>query len=85
MIYSVELTNSARRDFAALESDVAQRVGVALEGLRTNPRPNGSIKLADEKGAYRVRVGTHRIKYHVDDAIRRVLVTKIQHRREVYR
>jgi mRNA interferase RelE/StbE len=85
MTYRVELTKGAHRDFAALESDIAQRVLAALEVLRQNPRPQGSTKLEGEKGAYRMRVGTYRIKYYIDDSIRRVIVVKVQHRREVYR
>ena len=85
MTYRVELTRGAHRDFAVLESDIAQRVLAALEVLRGNPRPHGSTKLEGEEGAYRMRVGTYRIKYHIDHGIRRVLVVKIRHRREVYR
>jgi mRNA interferase RelE/StbE len=85
MTYRVELTKGAHRDFAVLESDIAQRVLAALEGLRANPRPNGSIKLEGGEAAYRARVGTYRIKYHIDDKLGLVLVVKIQHRREVYR
>ena len=85
MAYSVELTKGAQRDLALLESDVAQRVMAALEILRGTPRPYGCTKLEGEKGAYRMRVGTYRIKYHIDDTTRRVVVVKIQHRREVYR
>jgi mRNA interferase RelE/StbE len=85
MAYSVELTKGAQRDLAILESDVAQRVLAVLEVLRANPRPHGCTKLEGEKGAYRMRVGSYRIKYHIDDTARRVLVVKIQHRREVYR
>jgi mRNA interferase RelE/StbE len=85
MAYIVELTRAARRDLAILESDLAQRILAALEVLRGTPRPHGCTKLEGEKGAYRMRVGTYRIKYQIDDSSRRVLVVKIQHRREVYR
>ena len=85
MAYNVELTKGAQRDLAILESDVVQRVQAALELMRGTPRPHGCTKLEGERGAYRMRVGSYRIKYHIDDTIRRVVVVKIQHRREVYR
>jgi mRNA interferase RelE/StbE len=85
MAYSVDLTKGAQRDLAILESEVARRVTAILEILRGTPRPHGCTKLEGEKGAYRMRVGTYRIKYHIDDTARRVLIVKIQHRREVYR
>lgn len=34
---------------------------------------------------YRVRVGKYRIIYEVDDAGANVVITRIRHRREVYR
>lgn len=35
--------------------------------------------------AYRSRVGDHRVVYEIDDRARIVTITRIRHRREVYR
>lgn len=43
-----------------------------------------SQKLAGE-GGYRKRVGDYRIVFRVDDDREEVLVTRIKHRRDVYR
>ncbi|MFN2390121.1 MAG: type II toxin-antitoxin system RelE/ParE family toxin [Actinomycetota bacterium] len=34
---------------------------------------------------YRIRVGDHRVVYVVDDKASRLLVTRVAHRRDVYR
>ena len=85
MSYNVELTKGAQRHLDALESDVARRVLTTFEVLRDNPRSQGYIKLAGEEDLYRMRAGTYRIIYEIDDRMKRVLVLKILHRREAYR
>ena len=85
MAYTVELSNRAKRDLAALSAEVQTRIVKALRTLEANPRPSGVEKLKGEDNAYRLRVGDYRILYAVHDKILFVLVVKIGHRREVYR
>jgi mRNA interferase RelE/StbE len=49
------------------------------------PRPAGCTKLAGTADGYRIRVGDYRIVYLIDDAAQIVTVTRVGHRREVYR
>jgi mRNA interferase RelE/StbE len=44
----------------------------------------GSQKLTGQS-AYRARVGDQRIIYEIDDGARVITVTRVRHRREVYR
>lgn len=55
-----------------------------IEALAAEPRPTGMQKLT-ELNAYRIRVRDHRIVYEIDDAARTVTITRVRHRREVYR
>lgn len=64
---------------------VRARIVFRIEALARNPRPPGSQKLAGEEQRYRIRQGTYRIVYSVDDEARVIEVFKIGHRREVYR
>ncbi len=57
---------------------------VAIDALAENPRPRGAEKLA-ARDDLRIRVGEYRVVYAVDDEARRVLVSRIAHRRDVYR
>ena len=85
MAYRVELSRHARKDLDALRPPVYARVRSALEGLREDPRPRGSVKLAVRANTYRVRVGVYRIAYVIDDDRQVIEVRAIQHRKDVYR
>jgi mRNA interferase RelE/StbE len=52
--------------------------------LRDDPRPPGSEKLSGQE-RYRVRQGSYRILYEIEDQQVVVTVVKVGHRREVYR
>jgi mRNA interferase RelE/StbE len=82
--YSVEVKPAARKELEALPDKVLTRVVRKLESLRETPRPAGCKKLKGYKDHWRVRVGAWRVIYLIDDAAKRVSVTRIAHRREVY-
>ena len=82
--YDVRLQPTAAREFRRLQGSVRDRIQATIDGLESNPRPVGCVKLAG-RDDYRVRVGDHRVVHAVDDADRVVIVARIAHRREVYR
>ncbi len=82
--YSVELKPSARKELERLPVGVIGRVFPRLEGLGSEPRTSGCKKLKGGRDEWRIRVGEYRVVYTVDDAKRRVSVTRIRHRSEVY-
>jgi mRNA interferase RelE/StbE len=55
-----------------------------LERLASAPRPPGCKKLKGGDKEWRIRVGDYRLVYVIDDDARKVDVTRIAHRREVY-
>ncbi len=61
------------------------RTMARIDGLSDEPRPSGCTKLTGYKNSCRVRAGDYRIVYTIDDTIRVVSVTRVAHRREVYR
>jgi len=82
--YSLAFKKSVSRDLAPLPKKDVAAVLRAIDGLAENPRPAQSKKLSkDEK--YRLRCGTYRILYEIDDARIVVCVVKVGHRRDVYR
>jgi mRNA interferase RelE/StbE len=83
--YRVTFTRAASRALERLPVGVAERLVAAVEALAANPRGHGTVKLAGMDAMYRVRVGTYRAVYQVDDGARVVTVAKIGHRRDVYR
>ncbi|MBI4126422.1 MAG: type II toxin-antitoxin system RelE/ParE family toxin [Deltaproteobacteria bacterium] len=84
MTYQVLLLPSAQRDVDDIRGKLFDRLKSAITILASNPRPRGSLKMTGE-GGYRVRVGDYRILYRIDDALKKIFIYRIKHRREVYR
>jgi len=82
--YELRFKNSVINDLRALpRSDVA-KVLERIDALRDDPRPPGSERLSAQE-RYRVRQGSYRILYEIEDQQVVVTVVKVGHRREVYR
>jgi mRNA interferase RelE/StbE len=84
--YRVLIKTSAGKELAAVGSKSdRQRIVAKIQGLATNPRPNGSEKLAGYSDRYRVRQGNYRIVYLIDDGASEVTIFKVGDRKDVYR
>ena len=81
--YEVRIVASADKELAGMQRMLRQRIIERLEEISKDPRGTDSKKL--DEATYRVRVGEYRIVYHVNDRERKVVVTRIRHRREIYR
>lgn len=84
-MYRVVVLPSAARSLGRLPKNDLRRIAETLDGLQTNPRPSGVIKLTGEGDKYRVRVGRYRVLYIIRDEILTVTVVAVGHRRDVYR
>lgn len=84
MTYSVSIKQSAAKALAKIARDDRVRIVDAIDQLRTNPAAGGVLK-GEYAGLRRIRVGSYRIVYEVQDQQLVVLVIRIGHRREVYR
>ena len=84
--YEVLIAASALRESGSVgQKRDRHRILQSIRELADEPRPHGSTKLAGASDAYRIRVGDYRVLYTVDDAVVRVLVIRVGHRRDVYR
>lgn len=61
------------------------RIVAKIRALASDPRPQGSEKLAGYDDRYRVRQGNYRIIYLIDDREREITIYKIGNRKDVYR
>ncbi|MGK7958552.1 MAG: type II toxin-antitoxin system RelE/ParE family toxin [Crocosphaera sp.] len=84
-IYEVLLEKQAERDLRKLPADIFKRIIPVIRKLADNPRPSGCRKLKNAEQDYRVRVGTYRIIYEIDDRNREIKVMRVRHRKESYR
>ena len=82
--YSLEAKPTAKKELDGLPDNVLARVVIKIDLLAHNPRPAGCAKLKGYRDQWRIRVGDWRVLYTIDDSARRVSVTRIKHRREVY-
>ena len=82
--YTLEIKPSARKELERLRDDLIARMTPKIEALTANPRPPGCKKLRGYEDLWRVRLGTYRIVYIIDDDRKTISVTRVAHRRDVY-
>ncbi|MGH9090582.1 MAG: type II toxin-antitoxin system RelE family toxin [Acidimicrobiales bacterium] len=85
MSYEVEFEPQVAKELRDLQLGDLRRVMDRIGGLADDPRPPGCEKLAGMAHAWRIRSGNYRVVYMVDDRDRVVTVTRVGHRRDVYR
>ncbi len=84
MIYHIEYSPRAIRQFRKLPQDIQKQLKVAIEALREDPRPYGYKLYKSEPQAYRIRSGSYRVVYEIQDDVLKVLVLRLGHRRDIY-
>lgn len=83
--YKVSLRPAAQRDLDKLSNRLTDRVLLTIERLAQEPRPRGAKKLVGSEGFWRVRIGSYRVLYGIEEKPAVVTVFRIRHRREAYR
>ena len=83
--YQIKFKSSAAKEFRKLPPLIKERIREAVNQLTKNPRPSGVVKLKGEDRLFRIRIGEYRIVYEIDDSAKLVLVTRVRHRKDVYR
>jgi len=84
MPYVVIIENKAQKEFLKLPIAYSNSIKKDITELSTNPRPHGIKKLVGSKDGYRIRVGSYRILYTIDDKRKIVTIYRIGNRKEVY-
>jgi mRNA interferase RelE/StbE len=85
MEYRVTFAVSALQEFRALSWDIKNRMKLAVDSLKENPRPSGARKIHGRENLYRLRIGSYRLIYEVDDQKRKISIVRVRHRRDAYR
>ena len=84
--YRLLLKASAAKEIEALGTKAdRRRVIERIQALRSDPRAQGTEKLAGYIDRYRVRQGQYRIVYLIDDRRHEITVFRVAHRKDVYR
>ena len=83
--YEVVFRKSVAKDLRAFPKDDVRRILERIRALADDPRPPGCEKLSGLE-RYRLRQGSYRIVYEIEDARLIVLVVKVgRHPRDIYR
>ena len=83
--WTIEFTREGRKDFDAIRDvRLVKRIRAAIHALADDPRPPGCRKLEGRQDEWRVRVGTWRVVYRIEDGRLVVLVVRVAPRGEVY-
>jgi mRNA interferase RelE/StbE len=85
--YAFRFTSAAQRQLRAISRPDAMRILTALTALGDDPyrEDADAKKLTGPSGLYRIRVGSYRVAYQINDGELVILVVKVGDRRDVYR
>ena len=83
MNYRLTIRGRAQRAIGRLPARDMQRVRAAIARLATTPRPVGCLKLTD-RSAWRIRIGSYRVIYEIDDDARSILIVDVADRKTIY-
>ena len=82
-MYRLEIKRRAEKQMWELPADVFRLVNQKILALKGDPRPHGVKKLAGGLG-WRIRVGSYRVIYEVDDDEAVVTVVAVKSRQSAY-
>ena len=85
MKYRVIIPKPVQKQLDGLPEHIRTRAIENLKALENEPRPHGCVKLRGRPHEYRVRIGTYRIRYEVDDGAPTVLLLHCGPRAGAYR
>jgi len=83
--WRIEFAKSASKDLRGIDRKWIPRLLEAIEGLSSEPRPDGCKKLSGSEHTYRIRLGDYRVVYDIQDGLLVILIVRIRHRKDVYR
>lgn len=84
MSYSISILRRAQKELEDLPGDAYERVKEGIRTLAEDPRPIGCLKLTNREG-WRIRIGSYRVIYEIDDEQSTITILQIGHRRDIYR
>jgi mRNA interferase RelE/StbE len=85
-MYSLRILDTATRELAALDRQVAIRIAKRLQWLAENIEEIKPLPLSGDLASfYKFRVGDYRVIYEILSAEQTLVIHAIGHRREIYR
>jgi len=82
--FEIVFKQSVKKDLRPIPNKDVQKILSRVSALVGNPRPTGAKKLTGQE-RYRIRQGTYRILYEIQEEQLVVTVVKTGHRRDAYK
>jgi mRNA interferase RelE/StbE len=82
-MYEVVIDRYAQKQLSKIPPPHFNRIVKAINDLADEPRPAGYKKLTGRPG-FRIRIGSYRVIYTIEDKILNVYVIDIGHRSNIY-
>jgi mRNA interferase RelE/StbE len=83
--FKIEWRKSAVKELRRIDRPIIPRILSAAEQLARDPYPTGTRKLQGAEYTYRIRIGDYRLVYEVDNTLKIITISRIRHRKDVYR
>jgi len=84
MPYSIFIKRSAQKSLAKIPKSYRPKIIQEINQLSNNPYPNQCKKLTG-RDAWRIRIGSYRVIYEINDDELIVLVVAIGYRQDIYK
>jgi len=84
-MYEIYIERSAEKDLRKLSEQYFDKIIAKIKALTKEPRPYGSKKITNSENFWRIRIGTFRVIYEIDDAELKIKIYKVRHRKDVYK
>lgn len=84
-MYEVLLERAAEKDLKKLPRNYFDEIISKIKNLSAQPRPRDSKKLTGSQNDWRIRIGSYRVLYEIDEAHKQIKIMKIRHRKDAYR
>ena len=88
LLMEISFTKTAAKDLRKVQQGnpvIFKKIVEDIKDLAENPFPNGYKELKGEDDAYRIRVGSYRVLYTVEDAELLIEVFRVGPRGDVYK
>jgi mRNA interferase RelE/StbE len=82
MPYKPYIERHAEKDLNKIPPVLFTQIAAKIKELASDPHPNESRKIKGSLKDWRLRIGDYRVLYEIDNAIKRITVMRIKHRRE---
>lgn len=84
-MYQITLKKTAEKDLDKINEPYISTIINEIEHLDSNPRNEKVKKLVNRENEYRMKVGSYRVLFYIDDDEKVIKIARVLHRKDAYR